>query len=45
MLINAVCPNCGGQAQIEAGRSAICPYCGSELTSQAASYRRAILLI
>lgn len=37
MLINAVCPNCGGQAQLEAGRSAICPYCGSELTSQTAA--------
>jgi DNA-directed RNA polymerase subunit RPC12/RpoP len=26
-----VCPNCGGEAQLEAGRSAICPYCGRKV--------------
>lgn len=31
-LITMVCPNCGGQAQIEAGRSVMCPYCGKELS-------------
>ncbi len=36
-LMNLVCPNCGGQAQIEAGRSAICPYCGGELASETAA--------
>lgn len=30
-FINITCQNCGGQTQIEAGRSAICPYCGNEL--------------
>lgn len=31
-MITMVCPNCGGQAQIEAGRSVMCPYCGKELS-------------
>ena len=26
-LIVYTCPNCGGTAQIEAGRDAMCPYC------------------
>lgn len=30
-FISITCQNCGGQAQIESGRSAICPYCGNEL--------------
>lgn len=29
-FISVICPNCGGQSQIEAGRSAMCPYCGAE---------------
>ena len=36
-LVTIICPNCGGQAQIEAGRSAMCPYCGRELSAQAAA--------
>ncbi|MBQ6040992.1 MAG: hypothetical protein IJL32_09495 [Oscillospiraceae bacterium] len=32
-LVSLVCPQCGGQAQIEAGRSAMCPYCGKELNT------------
>ena len=35
-FITMICQNCGGQAQIEAGRSAICPYCGNEMTISAA---------
>lgn len=30
-FINIICPNCGGKAQLEAGRSAMCPYCAREL--------------
>ena len=26
-FITVTCPNCGGQSQIEAGRSIVCPYC------------------
>ena len=33
-FINIVCPNCGGKAQIESGRSAMCPYCACELNAQ-----------
>ena len=33
--INIICPNCGGTAQIEAGRSAMCPYCACELHTPA----------
>lgn len=35
-FITMICQNCGGQAQIEAGRSAICPYCGNEMSISAA---------
>lgn len=34
-FINITCPKCGGQAQIEAGRSAMCPYCACELNAAA----------
>lgn len=33
MFVTMICPNCGGSAQIEAGRSAMCPYCASELNA------------
>lgn len=33
-FISITCPNCGGRAQIEAGRSAMCPYCACELNAQ-----------
>ena len=29
-FVTITCPQCGGQAQIEAGRSVMCPYCGKE---------------
>lgn len=32
-FITMICPNCGGQAQIEAGHSAMCPYCGNEMAA------------
>ena len=32
-FVTITCPQCGGQAQIEAGRSAMCPYCGREITA------------
>ena len=32
-FINIICPNCGGKAQLEAGRSAMCPYCARELNA------------
>lgn len=32
-FINMICPNCGGKAQLEAGRSAMCPYCARELNA------------
>ena len=35
-MINIICPKCGGQAQVEAGRSAMCPYCAYELNSSLA---------
>ena len=35
-MINIICPNCGGTAQIEAGRSVMCPYCAYELNASQA---------
>ncbi len=35
-MINIICPKCGGQAQIEAGRSVMCPYCACELNASLA---------
>ena len=35
-FVTITCPQCGGQAQIEAGRNAICPYCGTEISLPAA---------
>lgn len=35
-MMNIICPKCGGQAQIEAGRSVMCPYCAYELNTAAA---------
>ena len=35
-MINMICPNCGGTAQIEAGRSVMCPYCAYELNASQA---------
>lgn len=35
-MINIICPKCGGQAQVEAGRSAMCPYCAYELNASQA---------
>ena len=32
-FIGVICPTCGGQTQIEAGRSAMCPYCGAEMNT------------
>ena len=32
-FVTITCPQCGGQAQIEAGRSVMCPYCGREITA------------
>lgn len=34
-MIHIICPNCGGTAQIEAGRSVMCPYCAYELNADA----------
>lgn len=31
-MIQITCPNCGGTAQIEAGRDAMCPYCACMLS-------------
>ncbi len=30
-----ICPVCGGESQIEAGRKAVCPYCAKELNTSA----------
>ncbi len=35
-FVTITCPQCGGQAQIEAGRSVMCPYCGREISAPAA---------
>ena len=35
-MISIICPNCGGTAQIEAGRSVMCPYCAYELNASQA---------
>lgn len=35
-FVTITCPQCGGQAQIEAGRSVMCPYCGKEISAPAA---------
>ncbi len=32
-FVTITCPQCGGQAQIEAGRSVMCPYCGKEISA------------
>ena len=32
-FVTITCPQCGGQAQIEAGRSVMCPYCGREVSA------------
>lgn len=32
-FVTITCPQCGGQAQIEAGRSVMCPYCGREISA------------
>ncbi|MBR3044450.1 MAG: zinc ribbon domain-containing protein [Oscillospiraceae bacterium] len=35
-FVTITCPQCGGQALIEAGRSVMCPYCGKEISAPAA---------
>lgn len=35
-FVTITCPQCGGQAQIEAGRSVMCPYCAKELAAPSA---------
>ena len=35
-FIMFTCPQCGGQSQVEAGKSAMCPYCARMIDAQAA---------